>query len=314
MPKQETQRKSTATPALPERDGNVGPKFGATRLASLLRGPKGLTALAVLQRWREEPRGRERAPLHYDDLLMAPQRLYRAIAEIVSDWEFNPAAQAELNDVLAAAQSYSDVAAEIIESGASDWWWRSLDRRSQSVLTSNAARPDIGRTRDFAAEHLACNPAGLPYGLLTTTSTRLGDEILAAQLCDASFTSRLGQPMGCWAVPVTGEARIFEIHFPSDYLALCESYPSTGPIPRAWPRHWRLGSRAMWPRWSAVARDWDGIHISVAGLLTATGVAITTGSFTCLLADINSEMTVWFDAPFGEPLLLNAQAGPQPQR
>jgi hypothetical protein len=51
---------------------------------------------------------------------------------------------------------------------------------------------------------------------------------------------------------------VFKIHGPSDWHNLCVRYPSK----------YTEDSRLA-PNWGAVAEEWDGVHLSFGGLLTA---------------------------------------------
>lgn len=66
------------------------------------------------------------------------------------------------------------------------------------------------------------------------------------------------------------------------------------------------------PRWPAVAADWDGVHLSVAGYLSTAGRLLPAGSARTLLAGWNPDETYWLAdviASFGE-----AQAWYNPSR
>jgi hypothetical protein len=47
------------------------------------------------------------------------------------------------------------------------------------------------------------------------------------------------------------------------------------------------------PRWPAVARDWDGVHLSVAGYLATAGRALPVGAARTLLGGWNPDETYW---------------------
>ena len=47
------------------------------------------------------------------------------------------------------------------------------------------------------------------------------------------------------------------------------------------------------PRWPAVAHDWDGVHLSVAGYLSTVGRALPVGTARTLLAGWNPDETYW---------------------
>ena len=54
------------------------------------------------------------------------------------------------------------------------------------------------------------------------------------------------------------EVRVFEIHGPSDWHNLSVRYPAKV-----------TEDDRLVPNWGAVAEEWDGVHLSLGGLLTA---------------------------------------------
>ncbi len=66
---------------------------------------------------------------------------------------------------------------------------------------------------------------------------------------------------------VSPAARVFEIHGLQDWRALASAYPAAvrGPARNAMP-----GDRPdqVVPDWAAIAREWDGVHLSFGGMLT----------------------------------------------
>ena len=59
------------------------------------------------------------------------------------------------------------------------------------------------------------------------------------------------------------------------------------------------------PDWRAVADDYDGVHLTWAGFLTAEGfVAVDDAGMVSLLRYWLSERTLWLHDVFGEPTPL----------
>ena len=60
------------------------------------------------------------------------------------------------------------------------------------------------------------------------------------------------------------------------------------------------------PDWAAVAADYDGVHVSWAGFLTAEGyVSDLDGGDVTMLRYWFSERTLWLRDVFGEPIPLD---------
>jgi hypothetical protein len=104
----------------------------------------------------------------------------------------------------------------------------------------------------------------------------------------------------CWALRPASRASIFEIHSAQDWSELVQRYPL--PVTRS-RRHdwWRAtGQDVAWtiPDYLAVAADYDGVHLSVAGYLSTAGRALRAGEAHTVLAGWDPEDTWWLtDSP-----------------
>lgn len=90
-------------------------------------------------------------------------------------------------------------------------------------------------------------------------------------------------------------AVVYEIHTAQDWGELVARYPLS--VTRA-RRHdwWRTtGEDHPWtiPDYPAVAADYDAIHLTVGGYLSAAGRAIQAGSGHTVLAGWNPDETWW---------------------
>jgi hypothetical protein len=102
-------------------------------------------------------------------------------------------------------------------------------------------------------------------------------------------------PYHVWKVRVSSAARVMEIHSPAGWSDLANAYPSaevgytfTG------LRHRPKSSARLDPDWSRVSQDWDGVHLSVGGWLTAEDVPFVSDGGTTELRGWNMESTAWF--------------------
>ena len=133
-----------------------------------------------------------------------------------------------------------------------------------------------------------------------------------------------GGPYLRWHLPVRPDARIYEVHRPADWNSLIETYTHVAasahsgwelPGPNQYPSDTQMlrtyaTRRAVrvepaahhLPDWSAVGADYDGIHLSWAGLLASEGAVseLPSGAFT-MLRYWASERTLWLRDVFGEP-------------
>ncbi|WP_120950291.1 hypothetical protein [Arthrobacter oryzae] len=96
--------------------------------------------------------------------------------------------------------------------------------------------------------------------------------------------------------PASG-SRIYEISGPAAWTALVARYPLDVSLAK---RHdwWRTtGVDGSWliPDWSAVAADYDGVHLTVSGYLTTAGRYLPVGQSGTVFAGWNPDETYWLN-------------------
>ena len=132
-----------------------------------------------------------------------------------------------------------------------------------------------------------------------------------------------------WSLPVRSDARVFEINRPGDWVQLVTDHPREA---AAHGEHWELpginqdpssvkvlmdvvGQRAartsvrshLVPDWRSVAEQFDAVHLTWAGLITAEGcITDLAGGDVAMLRYWFSERTLWLADVFGEPEPLAA--------
>lgn len=274
----------------------------------------------------------EGAPqLNRDDPL-AGVPILADVVEDVNYWGGFPAAD-PLEDpaVLAEIRATADMVAA---ARGCQWWWSHLDRSAQRHVQWTARddpddvylpppRPGHAARmlRDgdrWAAEHeqslhkyrrmpAGSGPGGpwwscpFPGGFPTTRRLgSLGAVLLAGQEDGFGDTEAV-----LWSLAVADTARIYELDGPAAWQHLVTTYPRTATATyrhtwawTGWDGEWRV------PHWAAVARDWDGVHLTVAGYLTTAGRALPIATARTLLAGWNPDETYWLAevvTPSGEP-------------
>lgn len=137
-------------------------------------------------------------------------------------------------------------------------------------------------------------------------------------------------PVTRWWLPVRPEARVFEIHRPADWARLVTTHPHQGAPHSGWElpgvnQHRHLIAplltvaeqraarasvgRHLVPDWRLVASEYDGIHVSWGGFVTAEGCIVDLGhGDVTMLRYWFSERTLWLADVFGDP-----RAAPDPQ-
>jgi hypothetical protein len=100
----------------------------------------------------------------------------------------------------------------------------------------------------------------------------------------------------CWPVVPRKGIRVYEICGPGQWSELVRRYPLDVTESRChdWRRATGWPGRCLIPDYTAVAADWDAVHVSVAGYLTTAGIAIAVGDNTyTMLAGWDPDATWW---------------------
>lgn len=197
------------------------------------------------------------------------------------------------------------LAREILEQPAAISWFAPVDRAAQWVI--------LGDERDLAPleletpvsppsewERYAQKPAGAEY---SSTVAHNACAILAAMEHQAGdfYQAFPIRRVHLRALPT---ARVFEINSPQGWHHLATRYPAGDDEGR------------IVPDWGLVAGDWDAVHLSLGGLLTAQLVRVEGPAGVTELQGWDSEQTAWLRWSFDEverlPDLDRAAAEPFP--
>ncbi len=165
-------------------------------------------------------------------------------------------------------------------------WWSDLDRTQQVWAATTADEPAPGRfSADLSRMH---DEAPKPRRALWT-STRTS----------ASLSPWLDHPeradiVHLWRLAVSPAARVAEVHSPEDWcaLALAHPYRARGFVFTGLKNRPSSAQR-LDPDWTKVAEEWDGVHLSVGGWLTAEDVAYESKGGRTELRGWGMESTVW---------------------
>lgn len=160
------------------------------------------------------------------------------------------------------------------------------------------------------------------FWTVSSPPAEIHDDLVAAWELDPGPISR-------WRLRVRPDARVWRIDRPSDWVGLVERFPMAAARPHdGWelpgPNQYAgdvayLASltgqhavrttleRHLLPDWTAVAREYDGVHLSWAGFITAEGfVSDLPGRGGTMLRYWGSERTLWLADVFGVPEPLGA--------
>jgi hypothetical protein len=267
----------TIKPDLPE----------AARRFALLNAPKARALLQELEQMRVELEMGHVIRPTYTEALASPDILQIVVGETLSGWDF----RSERPDVDVSDERLLGVIRDLEASQAARWWWQPLDRARQVVLSHEPIESVLARSRSLAEMYARSE---LVSGLMVNTSTWVNSKLPAALLTNPGHMARQPPTTKKWHVEVHASAKVIEIRSPADYLDLCERYPLSRPTTNNWREHGVQTPRVLSPAWSRVREEWDGVHVSVSGHLTATGIPVRLGSHTAIWIEVDSEHTTWF--------------------
>ncbi len=179
-------------------------------------------------------------------------------------------------------------------------WWDDLDRARQVWVGRSAGAPVEGQfTVDLSPFGDETPKPRQAFWTCTQTST------VSPWLDSPEKLSRGPETM--WRITVLQAARVVEIHSPAAWSALVRSYPRAEAGYTFTGEPYRPESSArVDPDWSKIAHDWDGVHLSIGGWLTAEDVSYESAGAISELRGWNMESTVWLRWAFASvaPLSL----------
>lgn len=196
-------------------------------------------------------------------------------------------------DLAAAGTALLPVAQALAAAPAARWWWEPVNRSGQRWIGAEGSAPPRGAAvaeaiRRTAAEEereeeleKARVPPGrfwhrgrklpgsgtwwsAPLGGTVFTTTGPIDVLPAVGL--ACVEDSAGEDVAeVWAVEVDQGARVREIGGTYDWAQLTAEFPRDVTASRRYDWNEWTGQSGPWvlPNWPTVARDWDGIHLSV---------------------------------------------------
>ena len=186
-------------------------------------------------------------------------------------------------------------AREIFERPGIAWWFDDIDVNAQAWLSIHGtlAKFIYGTPPSTTTWQRPQNPSGgweryaqKPLGH-QVTSTLYGPNLTSELICRED---RVGDymcefPLAWWSMRFLDAVRVFEIHGPSDWHNLCVRYPAKG-----------TDDDRLVPNWGAVAEEWDGVHVSLGGILTAEQNRYESSAGWSMLDSWHAEQTRWLRA------------------
>ena len=185
------------------------------------------------------------------------------------------------------AADHADIARAIVRNPAFAWWYEPIDASAQVWLPhrrpyENALLPNQLDSFEPGSWRPPHSPRLVPNTILQTTSTLKGtttSDVTAYALYSADHIAEF--PLAAWRITFRQEVKVWEINHPSDWHRLCTIYPA----------HCEDGR--LIPDWPSIAADWDGVHISVGGVLSCDQVRFEQDGEWSMLNFWHSEHTQW---------------------
>ena len=248
-------------------------------------------ALSRLQNEKAQARIRDRT------LLTDQVRLLEVLFATVNDWNWWPQNKALAPVLSSLAPRLRGVAEELMNAPAVASWWQPLDRSQQIWVHGPGSSPtERSLEAHFKPLHpWASKPAG---GFWTSTALLPLPSMWVLNHEHSNVPKR-----SVWRLPLQESTKVWEIDGTRSWIELCRQYPddTTQTYRDQW-REWGLSQdRVVTPNWERVAEDWDGVHLSMGGLLTTEGVLLDVGDGGTMLEGWGCEGTLWLRWTFDPP-------------
>lgn len=223
-------------------------------------------------------------------------------------------------DVVAALRP---IAAATLSSPHLSWWAEPVDLDSQrlvDIFQSHRGWPELPRVlgrpdlEDWRAKSIASEARFREYNESDPKRNISGAWWSTPAMSGTYSTSRARECVGAlelileedsgekrearvYPVRIKSTPTVYEINGPADWARLVDNYPIAVTASRRYVWYQTTGQYLDWfiPDWPAVARDYDAVHLTMAGYLTTPGIAIplTRCSGATVLAGWDPDATWW---------------------
>jgi hypothetical protein len=178
-------------------------------------------------------------------------------------------------------------------------WWDDVDRNQQVWVGRTTGAPEKGELQvDLSSFGSETPKPKQAFWTCTEIPGLVSPWLQSPEKMDRG-------PETIWRIKASPEARVAEIHSPDAWARLVRTYTRAGTgnaYTAVWPRP--ESSRRLDPDWSKVSRDFDAVHLSIGGWLTAQDVALDLDGVRTELRAWDMESTVWFRWVFSSVELL----------
>jgi hypothetical protein len=216
---------------------------------------------------------------------------------------------------LALVQPLRDLVTAVVTDLRNAWWSAPLDRGAQLLLTG---QDDPRRDPMHVQTPDGPNDAWETYAQKPLRSIETSTELPVAH--DEPIRSGAHAELSCgisdWdavypvhqvRLQVSSTARVYEVGSAADWHSLVQRYGGWATYPGSDDnlRDAAGIDNGPAPTWSTVAEDYDGVHLTFAGLLTGLYVPHTTEDVSTTLWAWNWESTHWLRSVFTSATTLD---------
>ena len=184
------------------------------------------------------------------------------------------------------ARAYARLAQQIVRHPAFKWWWEPVNLSAQAWCSPQMPNsPDPEKAFDPEAWRTpVANRDGVPDAMRQATSTMLDGSSSEWTTFALGVGERVCRfPLAVWHLRFLSQPRIWEIVGPQDWHRLCRRYPC------------RSEDGRLVPDWPKVAQEWDGVHLTLGGMLTTEQVLWEASGECTELRWWQCELTTWLN-------------------
>ena len=223
------------------------------------------------------------------EALAAPELSLRLAAESIGLVEhFRSDHEIAVAEALEYGKGLGPLTRAVLEHHGTSWWFEPIDLGRQLWIGKGIASPDTA-SPDTASWHPPPDPpsrwevyAQQPAGV-QNTSTLFGEHCSLLMAYDVRAGDYWREyPLACWKLQIAPDVKVYEVLGAEDWHQLCVQYPA------------RRRDGGLTVNWGAAARDWDGVHLSLGGLLSGEQAGYESAVGWSLLDFWHAEQTFWF--------------------
>ena len=281
--------------------------------ARLLRCPVGCAFLLTIV-WDEVP---------IEIAVTPPQAFARAAVALDALNPWSADFERTVTSALSRGADLASLARAVVSHPQSRWWTAPMDPTRQLLVIDDTAHPTSARTapphpiweriqrifkRTSSRTALPASNVRWEDYAQRPVGWRITSTLRGAYSCvDTAIASGVGDWTQMtshrrFAAEIDVSARVFEVASPADWHALCVSFPRVNQHPNS-----PAGIDTLSPDWGRVGTQWNGVHLTFMGLLTAPFVRHCSAAGTTMLWSWDTEGTLWLPGDFvrtGAPLAL----------